>query len=232
VSAAVSGSASTAKVGAELSLPSYAVMPSAQLFTGAREASISIGSAPTAPPAYSDVDPSTQSRPVAEQLGPERTLKSAQTAQGAASPVSVAAYDAAPVTLPTPQFHAVETAPVSRGPMSAPISRGPMSAPVVSIVEPSPPPPPTGLDKNVLIAILIGVIFMLLGIGITLAIALRHSSPAAQTEAPAPTDVADPGPVDTSSIGGPKGAPTVKKPAIAPAQPAGPPGKGKGKGHN
>jgi serine/threonine-protein kinase len=234
VSAAVSGSASTAKVGAELSLPSYAVMPSAQLFTGAREASISIGSAPTAPPVYSDVDPSTQSRPVAEQLGPERTLKSAQTAEGAASPVSVAAYDSAPATLPTRQLQAIEAAPVSRGPMSAPVSRGPMSrgpmsAPVVSIVEPSPPPPKTGVDKNILIAILIGVIFMLLGIGITLAIALRHSNKTAPTEAPAPTDVADPGPVDTSSIGGPKSAPTVKKQVIAPAPP---PGKGKGKGHN
>jgi hypothetical protein len=41
--------------------------------------------------------------------------------------------------------------------------------------------------------------------------------------------VADPGPVDTSSIGGPKSAPTVKKQVIAPAPP---PGKGKGKGHN
>ena len=231
--AAVSGAASTAKVGAELSLPSYAIMPSAQLFTSASAAVMSVRSAAPAQLAVNDSDPSTQSRPVAEQLGPERTLKSAQTLEGAAAPPpAIAAHDVAPVTLPTPQFLPVETAPVSRGPMSAPMSRGPMSAPVVSIVEPSPPPPKTGIDKNILIAILIGVIFMLLGIGITLAIALRHSSPAASGYAPGPTDVADPGPVDTSSIGGPKSAPTVKKPVIAPMQPASPPGKSKGKGHN
>ena len=103
-----------------------------------------------------------------------------------------------------------------------------MSAPIVSIVEPSPPPPKTGIDKNILIAILIGVIFMLLGIGITLAIALRRAAPTVTGEAPVPTDVADPGPADTTSPGGPKNISTAKKPALAPVLP---PGKSKGKGH-
>ncbi|MEP7119725.1 MAG: protein kinase [Byssovorax sp.] len=243
--AVASGAAEAPNVGSELSLPSYASMPSAQLFTGA-----SVAVAPTsmaspvahfspAPgvmvtPAPGDTDPSTQSRPAAQQLGPERTLKSAQTLDADATPPPVAAHDAAPVTLPTRALQPIEagplSAPQSRGPMSAPQSRGPMSAPVVSIVEPSPPPPRTGIDKNLLIAILIGVIFLLLGIGITLAIALRHSGSAAgpDSDASAPTNAADPGPVDSSSIGGP----TSKKPAagLTPHVTV-PPGKPKGKGH-
>ncbi len=219
----------TPRVGSELSLPSYASMPSAQLFTGASgavaAASIAapvahFSAAPAVMPiaAPTDSDPSTQSRPAAQQLGPERTLKSAQTLQAEAPP-PFAAYDAAPVTLPTHALQPAEAGPLSapqpRGPMSAPMARAPMSAPVVSIVEPSPPPPRTGIDKNILIAILIGVIFLLLGIGITLAIALRPRGPAAgaDSDAPVPTDVADPGPADSSSIGGPRSAPTAKKPA-------------------
>ena len=216
----------TSRIGAELSLPSYASMPSAQLFTSARDVVVSTVPAATAMPAPSDSDPTTQSRPVAQQLGPERTLKSAHVLEGiAAPPPSVAAMsDAAPVTLPTRQLQPMDPAPSSRGPMSAP---------VVSIVEPSPPPPRTGLDKNILIAILIGVIFMLLGVGITLAIALRQSESASEGGAPAPTDVANPGPADTTQLGGPKSMPTAKNPAppaIAPAPAAAPPGKSKGKG--
>ena len=240
----------TPKVGSELSLPSYASMPSAQLFTGASGAvaaasiaspvaQFSAGPAVMVVPAPSDADPSTQSRPAAQQLGPERTLKSAQTLQAEAPP-PFAAYDAAPVTLPTHALQPAEagplSAPNSRGPMSAPMSRAPMSAPVVSIVEPSPPPPRSGVDKNLLIAILIGVIFLLLGIGVTLAIALRHRGPAASSDsdASAPADVADPGPADSSSIGGPRSAPIAKKPAAV-ATPhvttPPPPGKSKAKGH-
>jgi hypothetical protein len=191
-------------------------------------------------PAPTDSDPSTQSRPAAQQLGPERTLKSAQTLQIEANPASIAAHDIAPVTRSSAAFKPADagpmSAPQSRGPMSTPHSRGPMSAPVVSIVEPSPPPPRTGVDKNILIAILIEVIFLLLGIGITLAIALRHRGPAAgaDSDAPVPTDVADPGPADSASIGGPRLAPTAKKPAAATTPhvttPPPPPGKAKGKG--
>ena len=244
-----SGAVATPKVGSELSLPSYASMPSAQLFTGASvavaPASVSAPAAqfsasptPRGIPAPTDSDPSTQSRPAAQQLGPERTLKSAQTLQIEANSPPIAAYDLAPVTLPTAALQPVEagpmSAPHSRGPMSAPHSRGPMSAPVVSIVEPSPPPPRTGIDKNILIAILIGVIFLLLGIGITLAIALRHRGPAAgaDSDAPVPTDAADPGPADSSSIGGPRSATTAKKPAaVATPHLTTPPGKAKPKGH-
>ncbi len=239
--------------GSELSLPSYASMPSAQLFTGASGAGAAVSAvsavahfSASAPmmvtPAFSDADPSTQSRPAAQQLGPERTLKSAQTLEDAATALPIADYDAAPVTLPTAALRPIAPEPSStstaRGPMSAPMSRGPMSAPVVSIVDPSPPPPKSAVDKNILIAILIGVIFLLLGIGITLAIALRRSGPAAgsdNSDAAVPVDVADPGPVNTSSIGGPKSAPTVKKPATATTPslvnpPAAAPGKSKGKG--
>jgi serine/threonine-protein kinase len=246
-----SGPAPTPKVGSELSLPSYASMPSAQLFTSASMAvapasiaapvaQFSASPTPRMIPAPTDSDPSTQSRPDAQQLGPERTLKSAQTLQVEVNSPAIAAYDVAPVTLPTAAFQPADagpmSAPQSRGPMSTPHSRGPMSAPVVSIVEPSPPPPRTGVDKNILIAILIGVIFLLLGIGITLAIALRHRGPAAgaDSDAPVPTDVADPGPADSASIGGPRLAPTAKKPATATTPhvttPPPPPGKAKGKG--
>ena len=252
-SAIPSIAAPTPQVGSELSLPSYASMPSAQLFTGASVAvapastaapgaQFSASPTPRVTPAPSDSDPSTQSRPAAQQLGPERTLKSAQTLQAEANPPPIASYDIAPVTRSTAAFQTAEagpmSAPQSRGPMSAPHSRGPMSAPVVSIVEPSPPPPRTGIDKNILIAILIGVIFLLLGIGITLAIALRHRGPAAgaDSDAPAPTDVADPGPADSSSIGGPRLTPSTKKAAVAttphlttPSAP--PPAKAKSKGH-
>jgi serine/threonine-protein kinase len=242
-----SGPAMTPQVGSELSLGSYGALPSAQLFTGASRAVADVASqralvsAVTVTPAPNDSDPSTQSRPVAQQLGPERTLKSAQTLETPVGP-PVAMYEAAPVTLPTRGLPPIEagpmSAPSSRGPVSAPSSRGPMSAPVVSIVEPSPPPPKSGIDKNVLIGILIGVIFLLLGVGITLAIALRRSGPAVvgDSDASVPAEVADPGPADSSSIGGAKPAPVGKKP-VAPATPhlpgppVPPPGKGKGKGH-
>jgi eukaryotic-like serine/threonine-protein kinase len=242
-----SGPALTPQYGSELSLPSYASMPSAQLFTGASGAGAAVSAvsvvahfsaAPAAPatPPLNDADPSTRSRPVAQQLGPERTLKSAQTLETAVTALPIAAYEAAPVTLPTAALRPIEPAPMSRAPMSTPLSRGPMSAPVVSIVAPSPPQK-SAVDKNLLIAILIGVIFLLLGIGITLAVALRRSGPVAgsDSDAAVPTDVADPGPADTTSLGGPKSVTTVKKPVPVtaphpPGPPPPPPGKGKIKG--
>jgi eukaryotic-like serine/threonine-protein kinase len=231
--AAPSGPAMTSQAGSELSLPSYASMPSAQLFTagGPRAVSavsaVSAATAVTAPVVLNDAGPATHSRPLGQQLGPERTLKSAQTLEAAPAPPG-APYDASPLTLPTAALRPVEAAPMSvpasRGSMSAPVSRAPMSAPVVSIVE-APPPRKSEADKNILIAILIGAIFLLLGIGITLAIALRHSNAAGgDSDAGPPSEVADTGPVDSSSIGAPKLVPTVKKPVI-------PPVKAKGKGH-
>ncbi|MEO5730648.1 MAG: serine/threonine-protein kinase, partial [Byssovorax sp.] len=136
-----SASALTPKLGTELSLPSYASLPSAQLFG----ASIA-GAMPVSPssPAASSPEPSTQSRPAAQQLGPERTLKSAQTLEDGPT-AAVARLDASPVVLTAPAHP-----PVEAGPLSVSLSRGPASAPVVSIVAPSAPQK-TSIDKNLLI---------------------------------------------------------------------------------
>ena len=226
-----SGAALTPKLGTELSLASYAALPSAQLFSFAS-------------PAPTSADPSTQSRPAAQQLGPERTLKSAQTLEDAPT-AAVAHFNAPPVVLVTPAYQ-----PIGAGPLSTSLSRRQGSAPVISIVAPAPPTK-RGVDKNLLIAILIGAVFMLLGVGLTLALALGRSGPAAtgSDAAPPPAEVVEPPPDDSASIGWGRIAPTTKKPAstsvprapaptsnLAPEEPASPPppvvapSKGKGKG--
>ncbi len=200
-----SASALTPKLGTELSLPSYASLPSAQLFgasiAGAMPASLSSSEA-------SSPDPSTQSRPAAQQLGPERTLKSAQTLEDGPT-AAVARLDASPVVLIAPAYP-----PVEAGPRSVSLSRGPASAPVVSIVAPSAPQK-TSIDKNLLIAILIGAVFLLLGVGITLALALGRAGPTTtdDRDAAPPAQVVEPPPDETAAIGWGRIAPTTKKPA-------------------
>lgn len=230
-----SAAALTPKLGTELSLPSYAALPSAQLFTAAL---------PGAMPASSYADPSTQSRPAAQQLGPERTLKSAQTLEDGPT-AAVAHFNAPPVVLVTPAYQ-----PIGPGPLSASLPRGPGPAPVIAVVAPAPPQK-SGVDRNLLIAILIGAVFLLLGVGITLALSLGRSGPAPGGSDAAPSaEVVEPPPDDTASIGWGRIAPTAKKPAstavprspaptsnLAPEEPTTPPpvvapSKGKGKGRN
>jgi len=191
---------------------------------------------PLQTPAQSDADPVTLNRPAPQQLGPERTLKSVQTLEGTPAP-SDAQFALGPTALPTPPLPPVEAAPLStslsRGPMSAPQSRGPMSAPAVSIVDAPPRKSGVEIDKNTLIAILIGAVFLLLGIGVTLAIGLRgKSAPDVDDPGASPAaNPADPTPIDSSVLGGQKTPPAAKKPA-GPGNLTAPPGKGKSKGHN
>ena len=185
-------------------------------------------------PAASDADPVTMNRPAAQQLGPEQTLRSVSTLEGAPAKAPPSRFELGPTLLlaapPRPAQASSPSATPEREPMSAPLPRGPASAPSVSIV--AAPPLKSGIviDKTVLIGLLIGAVFLLLGIGLTLAITLRHGSAPVgdDAEAPATADPADPAPSDTSVLGGPKSAPTAKKPA--PGNLTGPPSKGKGKG--
>lgn len=201
-----SAPALTPKLGTKLSLPSYASLPPAQLFRASVPGAIpaSLASSPA-----SCAEPSTQSRPEAQQLGPERTLKSAQTLEDGPT-ATVARVDASPVVLIAPAYP-----PVEAGPLSVSLSRGSASLPVVSIVAPSAPQK-SSIDKNLLIAILIGAVFLLLGVGITLALALGRSGPTTtdgRDAAPPAEVVVEPPPSETAATGWGRIAPTTKKPA-------------------
>jgi serine/threonine-protein kinase len=115
----------------------------------------------------SDVDPVTLTRPAPQQLGPERTLKSVQPLEGTPPPPAGPFPHAGPTALLTPPLPPVETAPLSTA-----LSRGPQSTPAVSIVDPPPRKRGVVIAKKTLLAMLIGVIFLLLGIGLTLALGL------------------------------------------------------------
>lgn len=193
-------------------------------------------------PAPSYPDPATQSRPAAQQLGPERTLKSAQTLDDAPTAAAAAArFGGSQVLLVSPALP-----PAEAGPLSVSLSRGPASVPVVPVVAPRPLQK-TPVDRNLLIAILIGAVFLLLGVGITLALMLGRSKPTVDgSDAAPPAQVAEPPAEDGDSIGWGRLAPN-KKPAttaapkaplpnnLSPEPPApgpapAPPGKGKPKG--
>ncbi len=196
-------------------------------------------------PASSFADSPTQSRPAAQQLGPERTLKSAQSLEDAPTAAAAAAarFGGSQVLLVSPASPRIEA-----GPMSVSLSRGPASAPVVAIVAPRPPQK-SPVDKNLLIAILIGAVFLFLGVGITLALMLGRAKPTVEGSDAAPSaQVAEPPAEDGDSIGWGRLAPN-KKPAttaapkaplpnnLSPEPPAPgpgpappPPGKGKAKG--
>jgi eukaryotic-like serine/threonine-protein kinase len=205
-----SSAALTPKLGAS----SYAAMPVA--FT---------------PPATSYTDSATQSRPIAQQLGPERTLKSAQTLDDAPTAAAAAArFGGSQVLLVGPASPPIEA---GAGPLSISLSRGPASAPVVSIVAPSPPRK-AAVDKNLVIAILIGAVFLLLGVGLTLALTLgRAKAPVEGSDAAPPAETAEAPADDGDSIGWGRMAPT-RKPAST-AAPKAPlpnnlaPGKPKGR---
>jgi serine/threonine protein kinase len=193
-------------------------------------------------PASSYADPATQNRPSAQQLGPERTLKSAQSLDDApTAAAAVARFSGSQVLLVSPAMP-----PAEAGPLSVSLSRGPASAPVVSIVAPRPPQK-RPVDRSLLLAILIGAVFLLLGVGITLALTLGRSRPTVEGADAAPSaQVAEPPAEDGDSIGWGRLAPN-KKPAStaapkaplpnnlspeppAPAPAPAPPGKGKAKG--
>jgi hypothetical protein len=174
--------------------------------------------------ARSEREPSPIDRPPAQQLVPVETLRSMQMQEAAWAQAS-----------PLPPIQATDAASAA-----GLLSRGAEAAPSVSIVAPAPPAPwKIGIDKNTLIALLIGVVFLLLGIGITLGIALRRPAtvPVDVASAPSPASVDVPAPPadDSAILNGPKAPPAVKKPtapAIGPLLPRGAqPPKSKGKGH-
>ncbi len=195
-------------------------------------------------PASSYADSPTQSRPAAQQLGPERTLKSAQSledAPTAAAAAAAARFGGSQVLLVSPASPRIEP-----GPLSVSLSRGPASAPVVSIVAPRPPQK-SSVDRSLLIAILIGAVFLLLGVGITLALTLGRSKPTVEgSDAAPPAQVVEPPADDGDSIGWGRLAPNKKPASTAapkaplpnnlspepppPGPPPVPPGKGKAKG--